>query len=295
MAKQQFKIPVTLDSSYFDLEFNMKSKQGVGLEKPVTAKVILSTLILAFAWFYLVFQTFIGKGGIPTILGFTVAWVTLSVLLIKTDATGRMGIELVMSMINYIPKHGRHVATRMGDSVYPLQSLINIKTIDPEDGLITFLDGQIGYVYHVVGSASALMFEQDKQAILDKVDSFYKKLPVGVEIIYDTVYEGHVVDEQIAHLKQDTENLKSKSKGLHKLLNEQSVILEHVINNNAQGLTSLHQYLVVRSPNQALLIDFENLIYGDVKGSGLMFRLARTLTYEETKAYFKSVLCGISQ
>lgn len=289
MAKQRFKIPTTLDVSYFDMEFNIKSKNGVGFNRPVSAKVIVFALIAVFAWFYLVFQTFIGKGGIPIIIGFTIAWAILSVLLVRADKTNRMGLELMFSMINYLPKSGRYVPVRMSDTVYPLQYLLNIKTIDPEDGCIHFLDGQIGHCYHVVGSASALMFEQDKQIILDKVDAFYRKLPVGVEVIYDTVYEGHSVEDQLESVKETKKELNVKSKGLNVLLKEQHDILKYAINNN-QGLTSLHQYLVVRAPSQSALTEFENLLIGDVEGDGLMFRLAKTLNYKEMERYFKSFL-----
>lgn len=291
VAKKRFKIPTTLDVSYFDMEFNIKSKNGVGLNRPISAKVILFTLLAGFGWFYLVFQTFIGKGGIPLIIGFTIAWIALSVLLVRADKTNRTGLELIFSMINYLPKSGRYVPVRMSDTVYPLQSLLNIKTIDKEDGRIHFLDGQIGHCYHIVGSASALMFEQDKQIILDKVDVFYRKLPVGVEVIYDTVYEGHSVEEQLESVKEDYKNLSNKSAGLQALLKERHDILKYAINNN-QGLTSLHQYLVVRAPSEAALTEFENLLVGDVEGDGLMFRLAKTLNYKELERYFKSFING---
>lgn len=289
MAKQRFKIPTTLDVSYFDMEFTVKSKNGVGMNRPVTAKTIVFTLLATFAWFYLVFQTFIGQGGIPIIIGFTIAWVILTAMLARADKTSRTGLELIFSMINYLPKSGRYVPVRMSDNVYPLQHLLNIKTIDPEDGRIHYLDGQIGHCYHVVGSASALMFEQDKQIILEKVDAFYRKLPVGVEVIYDTVYEGHSVEDQLEATKQTKQELNVKSKGLNHLLKEQHDILKYAINNN-QGLTSLHQYLVVRASSESALSEFENLLIGDVEGDGLMFRLAKTLNYKELERYFKSFL-----
>ncbi|MEK4529830.1 hypothetical protein NST38_30975 [Paenibacillus sp. FSL H8-0104] len=289
MAKKSFKIPTTLDATYFDMEFNLQSKNGVGINKPVSAKIILSVLLSGFGWFYLVAQTFIGRGGIPVILGFTISWAILSFLLIKADKTNRMGIELIFSMLNYLPKSGRYVPVRMSDSVYKLQELLNINDVDPEDGLIHYKDGQIGHVYHIVGSASALMFEQDTQRVLDKVDSFYRKLTVGVEVIYDTVKEGHVVDEQLEAVEELRANLKIKSKGLMALLNEQRDILKYAINDQ-QGLTSLHQYLIVRAPNEAALTEFENLLIGDVENDGLMFRLAKTLSYEEVERYFGSII-----
>ncbi|MGC6586670.1 hypothetical protein ACPV3A_17085 [Paenibacillus sp. Dod16] len=294
MAKTRFKIPTTLDATYFDMEFNLQSKNGVGIKRPVSAKILLSVLFSGFAWFYLVAQTFVGKGGFPVVMGFTISWVVFSVLLIKADKTNRMGIELIFSMLNYLPKSGRYVPVRMSDSVYRLQELLNIKDVDPEDGMIHYLDGQIGHAYHVVGSASALMFEQDKQRVLDKVDSFYRKLPVGVEVIYDTVNEGHVVDEQLEAVAETKVQLKIKSKGLIALLDEQRDILKYAINDQ-QGLTSLHQYLIVRAPNEAALTEFENLLIGDVENDGLMFRLAKTLSYEEMERYLGSILKAVHQ
>ncbi|MED4130170.1 hypothetical protein [Shouchella miscanthi] len=289
MAKQRFKIPSTLDVSYFDMEFNIKSKNGIGIKRPVSAKVILFTILAALGWFYLVFQSFIGQGGVLLIIGFTITWIILSFLLVKADKTNRTGLELAMTMINYLPKTGRHLPVRLSDSVYPFQRLLNIETVDPEDGRIHFLDGQIGHAYHIVGSASALMFEQDKQIILDKVDAFYRKLTVGVEVIYDTVYEGHAVDEQLAAVRETKQNLSVKSKGLNVLLKEQHDILKYAINNH-QGLTSLHQYLIVRAPSESALNEFENLLIGDVEGDGLMFRLAKTLSYKEIEHHFKTFI-----
>lgn len=289
MAKQSFKIPASLDVSYFDMEFNLKTKNGLGAPKPVTAKTLFSGMLAIFGWFYLVFQTFVGKGGIGLTILFSVLWLLFAILVVRPDKTRRMGLELAFSLINYIPKHGRFVPVRMSDDVLPLQRLFNIKTIDEEDGLVHFLDKRIGHVYHVVGSASSLMFEADKQLILNKVDSFYRNLPVEVEVIYDTVYEGHSVDEQVANIERDRADLVSTSPGLHRLLNEQQNVLEKAINNN-KGLTSLHQYLVVRAPSEGTLREFENLLIGDVESEGLMFRLAKTLGYEEATRYFKSLI-----
>lgn len=289
MSKQRYKIPTSLDVSYFDMEFNMRMKNGVGINKPVSAKVLFFGMIALFGWFYMVFQTFIGKGGIPIIIGFSIAWLLISILLVRADKTNRMGLELTLSMINYIPKSGRHIPVRLSDQIYGIKKLLNIDSVDVEDGMIHFLDGQIGYVYHVVGSASSLMFEQDKRIVLDKVDAFYRKLPVGVEPIFDTLYEGHSVEEQLEAVRRDASNLNVRSKGLESLLEERHGILYHAINNSTK-LRSLHQYLVVRAPSEDLLKEFENLVIGDVEGSGLMFRLARTLSYNEVEKYLKSYL-----
>lgn len=292
MAKERFKIPTTLDRNYFDIEFSLKTKNGVGFEKPVTAKVIVSSILAAFGLVYIVFQSFISKGGIPVIIGFSIAWIAMTGILIKSDKTKRMGLELIISAMNYIPRSGRHVATRMTDIIGPLQRLYNMKGIDEEDGRIYYLDGSIGYVYHIVGSASALMFEGDKNTIINKVDSFYKKLAVDVDVIFDTVYEGHDVTDQIASVRQDIANLNSNSPGLRALLREEHDILDVAINQQST-LTSLHQYLVVKANDEQDLQSFENLLFGDVQHDGLMFRVARPLGFDESVRYFRKVLNGL--
>lgn len=271
------------------MEFNLKTKNGVGLNNPVTAKVIVFSLLSMFGWFYLTFQTFIGKGSIPIAILFSITWLIMSIILIKQDKTKRLGLELAMTMINYLPKSNRRVQTRLNDNVLPMKQITNIDKVDKEDALIHYLDGYVGHVYHIVGSASTLMFDHDKEIILRKVDSFYRKLPVAVDIIYDTVYEGHSVVDQLNQVRADARNLKIQSKGLQSLLKERHDILKYAIDDN-KSLASLHQYLVVRAPSGETLREFENLLAGDIEGEGLMFRLARTLTYDETVRYLNSII-----
>lgn len=289
VAKQRFRIPSSLDVSYFDMEFHLKTKNGLGVSKPVSAKTLFAGFIAIFGWFYLTFQTFIGKGGIGYAILFTLLYATLVTLLVKSDRTGRMGLELILSLASYLPKHGRLVKTRLTDTVDGVHGIFNIDRIDVEDGLIQFADKRVGRVYHVVGSASSLLFEDDKHVILDKVESFYRKLAPGTEVVYDTVYEGHAVDEQLATVRAEADALKTRSDGLYYLLAERENILEKAIN-NSQGLASLHQYVLVMASNEVALRDFDNLVMGDVEQDGVMFRLARTLTYDETVRYLRRLV-----
>lgn len=288
MAKSIYKIPTTLDVTYFDMEFNLKSKNGVGFNKPVTAKVLVSVLIAIFLWFYLVFQTFISSGGIPIIIGFSITWAILAGILVKSDNSKRLGFELIFSAVSYLPKSGRELPVRLSDKVQPFKHLTGVDYVDVEDGLIHFMDGKVGHVYHVVGSASNLMFEADKQMILNEVDKFYRKMPYDAEIIYDTVYESHSVEEQVESVKEDIVNMKSKSKGLNALLQERKDVLELAIS-GSNGLISLHQYAIIVADDMRALREFENLIIGDVENEGIVFRLARTLGYNDVVKYYSGI------
>lgn len=291
MAKPRYKIPVSLDVSYLDMEFTLQSKNGVGIQKPVPARVIFFSLLALFLWMYAITKTFIASGGFFNIVGFSIFYIAFMVLMIRQDKTHRSGFHLVYTMSLYYPKSRRSIPVRSTDKVLQLQNAMNTADIDFEDGLIRFVDGSIGQCYHVVGSASALMFEQDKQMILDKVDSFYRKMGLDVQLIFDTVYEGHSVDEQLESTLALRKNLRTRSPGLEKLIQERYDVLDKAIN-KSERLTSIHQYLVIIAKNESALTDIESLIFGDVEGDGVMFRLAKPAAHKEILRYYQSILNG---
>lgn len=291
LAKPRYKIPVSLDVSYMDMEFTLQSKNGLGFQQPVPARIIFFSLLAMFLWMYSVTKTFIASGGFLNIVGFTICYAIFMVLMIRQDKTRRSGFHLVLAMSRYYPKSRRLIPVRSTDRVMELQNTLHIADVDLEDGLIRFMDGSIGQCYHIVGSASALMFEQDKQMILDKVDSFYRKIGLDVELIFDTVYEGHSVDEQLDATLQVQKNLRTRSKGLEKLLQERYDVLDKAIN-QSERLTSIHQYLIIIAKNESALTDVESLIFGDVEGDGVMFRLAKAAAHKEILRYLQSILNG---
>lgn len=281
-----YKVPTSLDASYVDLEFNLQTKDGLGPQTPVNGKTILLGLIAIIAWFYIVFQTPIGDGGILIIGGFTIAWIVLAFLLVKPDKTKRHGFELIVPMINYIPKSGRRANVRSYDNLATIQNITGIESVDPEDGMLHFVDGTVGRVYSVVGSASILMFDQDKSMILDKVDNFYRKLPVGVEIIFDTVKESQRTDIQVESAIEGFRNLNVKSKGLAKLYKERHQILKYGV---GEKFKSIHQYAVLKAPKDESLSEGESLILSDAENEGLMFKRVESLGYDDAVRYIKQL------
>lgn len=286
MAKSVYKIPTSLDASYVDLEFNLQTKEGLGPQTPVNGKTILLGLIAIIAWFYIVFQTPIGNGGVLIIGGFTITWIILAILLVKPDKTKKHGFELIITMANYIPKSSRRANVRLFDNLTTIQNITGVKSVDPEDGMIHFVDGTVGRVYSVVGSASILMFDQDKSMILDKVDSFYRKLPVGVEIIFDTVKESQRTDIQTQSAIDGFRQLSVKSKGLATLYKERHQILKYGV---GEKFKSIHQYAVLKAPKEESLSEGESLIISDAENEGLMFKRVETLGYEDVVRYLKQL------
>lgn len=285
MAKQRFKIPTSLDMSYFDIEFNFRTKDGLSFNKPLIAKSVLMYLISGMLLLYILLNTFI-KSSVPLAVAFAIVWVLLTILLVKMDNTKRTGLELMVPLLGYFSPNNRHLSVRSLDPIGPLKGLYGISDVDKEDGLILFTDGTVGYLYQVVGSASILMFDQDKTQIIDKVDSFYRKLAPDTEIIFDTTKESQKTDEQVENLVANFKKLKINSPGLKHLYREQYDILSIGVGGRFK---SLHQYMIAKANTMDHLEEFENLLYSDVENDQLMFKSATPLSYDETTDYFKGL------
>lgn len=284
----KFKIPMLLDTSYLDLEFTFRTKDGLSL-RPLSAKTVLIILASIILWAFLMFQSFIPSGGVIAVIVFTLAWIFITTMMAKTDQTKRSGIELVIPLINYVPKHNRNLTVRLVDDVARLQNLTKVKDVTEEDAMIYFMDGTIGFAYRIVGSASILMFDQDKLMILNKVDGFYRKLDSNVELIFDTVKESQRTDVQVDSLKKRYKRYKqvgANSPGLDKLFREQYDVLKIGVGDRFK---SLHQYLIVKANNPEALLSFEALLRSDVENEGIMFKRAEALSYDDTCEYFKSI------
>ena len=285
MAKQRFKIPTSLDMSYLDLEFNFRTKDGLSFNKPLTGKSVFMCLISGMGLLFILLNTFI-KSSFPLAVIFAVIWILLTVLLVKSDNTKRTGLELMIPLLGYFSPNNRHLSVRSLDPIGPLKGLYGINRVDEEDGLISFIDGTVGYAYQVVGNASILMFDDDKKQIIDKVDSFYRKLAPDTEVIFDTIKESQRTDDQVSNVVDNFKKLKINSPGLNHLYREQYDILNIGVGGRFK---SLHQYMIVKSNTMDHLEEFENLLYGDVENDQLMFKSATPLSYNDTIDYYKGL------
>lgn len=285
-VKKKYAIPTSLDTSFLDLSFTFKTKDGLRTKKPIPARTILLFLGSVFLLIYLWNSTFVGKGGTGKAIIFSILWLALTLVLSLSDKTKRAGFELIPAMINYLPKPNRRMYFRAMDDVGRLKLLMGIRDVDIEDGLIHFLDGTVGYAYDVVGSASILMFDGDKHEIVDKVDSFYRKLAPTCEIIYDTVKESQRTDRQIASNKIRHSRCMSNSPGLQTLFQETNDVLELGVSDRYK---SIHQYMVLKAKGRESLEEGKALVLGDVENSQLMFKYVREMTYDDVLNYVKNI------
>lgn len=206
-AKESYHIPYGLDQSYLDMTISLNSKDGtVGKVLPmlVVVSYVGSFLLLAV----LMMKTFIGSmSNVPQKVLFVILWSALTLVLTSFDGTRRMNMQRIMALLNYMPPAARHVYTRTSRDATAFYNIAGIKSLD-EDGLITYEDGTYGYWYRVVGSASILLFDEDRDAIISRVDNFYRKWDCDSEITFVTAKEGQKVYRQVLNLSRRYENLK---------------------------------------------------------------------------------------
>lgn len=284
-AKQSYKIPYGLEQSYSDMVISLQSKDGsVGKVLPL---LVVGTYTFSFlGCMFCVTKTFIGSMGNPLqIVLFIVLWTLLTVVLAQYDGTRRMNAQRVVTLLNYLPKGARYVFTRMHNDAGPFWRVLGIESIT-NDGFITFTDGTVGFMYRVVGSASILLFESDRDAIVQRVDNFYRKWDQTTEIIYVTTKEAQKVYRQMANLKRRYANLKNDDPDLRDLGEEQFRILRDYVGSEFK---SIHQYMILKSENKEALRVANNILESEVESSALMIKQCTPLEYEDEIPVFQTI------
>lgn len=268
MSKRSYKIPTDLNQSVLDMEITLQSGDGIG-PRPMPIKVIFFALISGLLCFWLTMNTFIRRGPVWAVGLFVVVWLLLTILLMRYDGTKQMYAQMIPSLLGYMPKSARYVITRKNSRANDFYSIANIQSVDEKFGRVNFADGTCGYFYRVAGSASVLLFDDDKSAILDRVDSFYRKISTDVEIIYITVKEPQRVQKQVAHVVDRWRKQRVKDFELQALAQEQMDILKERVGGTSR---SIHQYMILRGDDFEKLTVAKNILQSEVENSSLMIK-----------------------
>lgn len=287
MAKRSYKIPATLADNYLNMEIALQSKDGVGL-KPLPIRVILVWILGLFGLFFFEMnaKSVLTEASLFVRLIFAVAWAALIYVLTKVDKSHRMQIELIPSILKYLQKSNRHVLTRRTSNAGPFYGIVGIESIDEKTGRVKYMDGTYGYWYGVVGTASVLLFPEDRDAILDRVDDFYKKVQSDCEIIFMTTKEPQRVAKQTAHLIAQYKALAFKDKDIDALVQEQYKVLTEFV---GKEFKSLHQYMIIKGDNEEALSAINNIVMSEYQNSGLMFKQCVALYRTEIENALRAV------
>lgn len=278
--KQIYKIPDNLDKSFGDIEIAIKTDDGVGI-KPIPIKVIIAYFVSIILGFWLLSNTFISAGGFFLKFCFVILWILFTVLLVRVDKTKQMGYQLVLAIGEYLPKSARNVITRSSSSAASFSSIAQIDSIDDDTGLIKFTDNTYGYVYSVVGSASILLFDEDRTAIINRVDNFFKKMKNDYELIFITKKEPQKILTQAGYLKQRYDNLKNEE--LKALAEMEFKALRNNIGN------SIHQYLILKADSLEGLEIGRNMLLSECENSKMFIKHCSAVFDDDLYGVFKSI------
>ncbi len=288
MAKKSYKIPYGLNASYGDMTITLKSNsEGIGT-KPIPVKVVLSYLASLVALFFVVSKTFLSSGTLLQQILFGAVWIALTVVLFKHDDTRRMQIELLPTLANYIRKSDRLVITRTSAGPTAFYGIANIKSIS-KNGLVEFTDGTYGYFYRVVGSASVLLFDADRRAILNRVDSFYRKLNTDCEVCFITAKSAQTVHKQIVALKGRYDRLEVRDPELLELAEAQFRCLKNYV---GSSFKSIHQYMLIKADNREMLAQTKNILQAEVENSTLMIKRCVPMYQQDILLLLETIFKG---
>ena len=284
MSKGSYKIPFSMDYNYLDLEIALQNSNGVGL-KPVPLKQILFVIGGLILGLFLVTNTPLRNGNILQIIVFVVLWLVFVFMLAQVDRSKTMTVFKIPTLLNYIPKRNRIAITRASSNPIPFFSIANILSLN-KDGVIQYSDGTFGKMYMVVGSASILLFEADRDAILDRVGSFWRNFNINCEAIFITNKEPQKVHNQITHLKKQYDNLTVDDADLVALINMQYDTLANKIGKNYK---SIHQYLILKCDSLEDLTANEIALCNEVESSSKMIKRCVPLYEENIAAVLKPI------
>lgn len=275
MAKISYKIPASINRSYMDAEINLSS--GSMQVKPKPVKFILFWIGSFFAFFAVVKFTFVSSASLPLIILFGLWWIIMTAVMGTYGKTKEMKFMQIKPYMEYIPKSARRVITRMNSDPNPFATIVSIEGID-DDGLITWFDGSVGRMFLVVGSGSLLLFEYDRNMIIDRVDSYWRKSSQDCEQIIMTTKEPQRIHSQLANLERRNLGLTVDDPELFELLNEQcAILIDHV----GDRFKSIHQYIILKAENMEALNKQSNILRMEADESSLVFRGLSQLNKEE--------------
>lgn len=272
-----YKIPTPLKRSILDHEIPL-TIGGVNA-KPVPMKVLMFWGVSIMALFWATTSTGIKDADWYLIAMVVILWIVLTGFFGQYSKTKEMKFSSVPALMNYAPKSSREVVTRMSSNPNPFYSVVGIDSVD-STGFIRFSDGTVGQAYLVVGSASVLVFEEDKRAILDRVDSFWKKVDTTAEYVWVTTKESQRVLRQLANLERQNRRLVNRDPELFALLDERHALLKDYVGGQ---FNSIHQYLLIKGDNLEALRKAHTTVEAEIEDSSRMIKACSTL--DETDLY----------
>ena len=277
--KSVYRIATSLDRSYMDVEVALQAKSGVGL-RPLPLSTILVWIAAIFGSFLLVSTDLLPLRLLPLGLRglFMLLCMGFTYVATSRDGGNQSRMAAIRNMATYMfVKPSRILKTRSTDPATMFYRLVGIKEINKKTGMVTYLDGTVAYFYRVVGNASSLLFDSDKDAVITRVDNFYRKLPDYVRCEIVTVKEPQKVVTNKVRMKELYAGLRIRDKELIDLMQQSYRNLDEYVGGEFK---SIHQYMILYAGSKEYVNKAHSILVNEVQGSGLMISTAEPL-YED--------------
>ena len=277
--KNVYRIATSLDRGYLDVEVALQAKSGVGL-RPLPLYVLLSWIVAIFGSFLAVVSESLPLRLLPLPLKGAFMLLCIGFMYVATSRDGgnQARFAAIRNMCTYMfVKPSRILKTRSTDPATMFYRLVGIKDINKKTGMVTYMDGTVAYFYRVVGNASSLLFDSDKDAVITRVDNFYRKMPDYIRCEIVTVKEPQKVITNKVRMKELYSGLRFRDKDLIDIMQQSYRNLDEYVGGEFK---SIHQYMILYAGSKEYVNKAHSILVNEVQGSGLMISVAEPL-YED--------------
>ena len=289
-VKSTYSIPANLDRSVLDHEIVLSKGGAI---PPVQVKVIMFYIGSFIALLAMLTQSFMSSAGVILMILFGLWWVGLTVFLSTPTKTKEMNLSKMLPLMDYLPKGQRRVLTRRNSPSKNLYSIVGIDEIT-EEGVIMFSDKTVGQVYAVVGNASRLVFDRDRDDILNQVDRFWRRSSFGAEYITVALKEPQRVRRQMYWLEERNKHIQAVARArgeavdpdlLGILMRQHKILSERV----GKEFKSMQQYMIIKANSFESLREAGDGLLNTTDGSNLMIKASTPLRQSEVEKVLRRV------
>lgn len=284
--EKRYHIPTSLDVNMMSKTITLFKNQSA----PIKASLLFEGIgaFMSVCWFLSL--PIIKSGSFMIKMTMAACFAGLFYLIFVPDATGIIKADMVPAAINYFFKPiNRKIVVRQNRPANGMMILSDIDYIEDHTGLIHFLDGTVGFAYSVVGNASRLLFDQDQELILERVDRWYRKMGRNYEFIYITDREAQSVTNQINSLKERYAKLDVDDDDLNAIANMNYRFLDRVVGSTFK---SVNQYLIIKADNGESLMRAKATLINEVADSALVFNRCEALMKPQIEKLLGKIFQG---
>ena len=284
--EKRYHITTSLDVNMISKTITLFKNQSA----PIKASLLFEGIgaFMSVCWFLSL--PIIKSGSFMIKMTMVACFAGLFYLIFVPDATGIIKADMVPAAINYFFKPiNRKIVVRQNRPANGMMILSDIDYIEDHTGLIHFLDGTVGFAYSVVGNASRLLFDQDQELILERVDRWYRKMGRNYEFIYITDREAQSVTNQINSLKERYAKLDVDDDDLNAIANMNYRFLDRVVGSTFK---SVNQYLIIKADNGESLMRAKATLINEVADSALVFNRCEALMKPQIEKLLGKIFQG---